>query len=205
MGMWRDRAVPRLTDLALRGEEIDALRAEACTGLHGHVLEVGFGSGLNLPLLPPDVERVSAVEPVDHGWDLSARRRAASRVPVERSGLDGQRLAEPDAAFDSVLVTFSFCTIPDPAAALREIRRVLKPGGSLHFLEHGLAPDPGVARWQRRLEPVQRRVFAGCHLTRDTPQLVGQAGFRIVRLRQEYLPGPRIGRPWAYGSVGAAS
>ena|SRR5689334_18552585 len=204
MGMWSDRFVPRLTDLALRGEEIDTLRAEACTGLRGHVLEVGFGSGLNLPLLPPEVERVSAVEPADHGWDLSARRRGRSRVPVVRSGVDGQRLTEPAEAFDSVLVTFSFCTIADPAAALREIRRVLRPGGSLHFLEHGLAPDPAVARWQRRLDPVQRAVFAGCHLTRDTPALVRDAGFEIYRLRQEYLPGPKVGRPWAYGSVGAA-
>ena len=204
MGMWRDRAVPRLTDLVLRGEEIDALRAEACTGLRGHVLEVGFGSGLNLPLLPAEVERVSAVEPADHGWDLSARRRMESPVPVVRSGLDGQRLTEPDAAFDAVLVTFSFCTIPDPAAALREIRRVLKPGGTLHFLEHGLAPDPGVARWQRRLDPVQRTVFAGCHLTRDTPALVQEQGFELDRLRQEYLPGPKVGHPWAYGSVGVA-
>ena len=202
MSWWRDRVVPRLTDVALRGEEIGELRAEACAGLHGDVLEVGFGSGLNLPFLPVEVRRVHAVEPADRGWEISAARRAESRVPVVRSGLDGQRLTEPDSTFDGVLVTFSFCTIPDPSAALDEIRRVLKPGGTLHFLEHGLAPDPGVARWQHRLEPLQSAVFAGCHLTRDTPALARAAGFDVVDLRQEYLPGPRLGRPWAYGSVG---
>ncbi len=103
-----------------------------------------------------------------------------------------------------MLTTFSLCTIPDAAAALAEVRRVLRPGGTLHFLEHGLAPDPGVARWQRRLEPVQRRVFGGCHLTRDVPALIAGAGFEVVELDQRYLPGPRVGRPWAYGSRGVA-
>jgi SAM-dependent methyltransferase len=204
MGTWRDRAVPRLTDWALRGPDIDELRAEVCAGLSGEVLEVGFGSGLNLRFLPPAVRRVSAVEPADTGWQLSARQRAQTSVPVQRTGLDGQVLEEPDDRFDSALVTFSLCTIPDPALALTEIARVLRPRGTLHFLEHGLAPDPGVARWQRRLEPLQSAVFAGCHLTRDPPALVRAAGFEVVRLRQEYLPGPRIGRPWTYGSVGAA-
>ena len=205
MGTWSDRAVPRLTDWALRGPDIDALRAEVCTGLTGDVLEVGFGSGLNLRFLPAAVERVSAVEPADTGWRLSERRREQASVPVQRTGLDGQVLEEPADRFDSALVTFSLCTIPDPARALSEIARVLKPGGTLHFLEHGLAPDPGVARWQRRLEPLQSAVFAGCHLTRDTPALVRAAGFDVLELRQEYLPGPRVGRPWAYGSVGVAA
>jgi SAM-dependent methyltransferase len=204
MGMWRDRAVPRLTDWALRGPDIDELRAEVCAGLTGEVLEVGFGSGLNLRFLPAAVAGVSAVEPADAGWRLSERRRKQTSVPVQRTGLDGQVLAEPADLFDSALVTFSLCTIPDPALALSEIARVLKPGGTLHFLEHGLAPDPKVARWQRRLEPLQSAVFAGCHLTRDTPALVRAAGLDVLELRQEYLPGPRAGRPWSYGTVGVA-
>ena len=204
MGMWRDRAVPRLTDWALRGPDLDELRAEVCGGLTGEVLEVGFGSGLNLRFLPAAVAQVSAVEPADAGWRLSERRREQASVPVQRTGLDGQVLAEPADRFDSALVTFSLCTIPDPALALSEIARVLRPGGTLHFLEHGLAPDPGVARWQRRLEPLQSAVFAGCHLTRDTPALVRAAGFDVLELRQEYLPGPRVGRPWSYGTVGVA-
>ena len=204
MSWWSERVVPHLTDRALDNDEINALRAEACAGLTGRVVEIGFGSGLNLRHLPPEVTSVSAVEPADAGWALSEARRVRSDVPVERSGLDGQALAEPAGSFDSALVTFSLCTIPDAAAALAEVRRVLRPGGRLHFLEHGLAPDAGVVRWQHRIEPLQRRVFAGCHLTRDVPGLVADSGLDVDDVRAEYAPGPRAMRPWSYGYVGRA-
>lgn len=204
MGFWTERVVPHLTDVSLRSPEIGERRAEACRGLQGRVLEIGFGSGLNLRHLPPEVTSVSAVEPSDVGWAISERRRARTTVPVQRTGLDGEALAEPDAAFDAVLVTFSLCSIPDPAAALAEVRRVLVPGGRLHFLEHGLSPDPGVARWQARLEPVQRRVAGGCHLTRDVPALVRGAGLEVEEVHSAYLPAPRLARPWAYGYLGRA-
>jgi ubiquinone/menaquinone biosynthesis C-methylase UbiE len=204
MGVWADRVVPRLTDKALSNDEVGELRAATCAGLHGRVLEIGFGSGLNLPHYPPEVTSISAVDPADTGWALSERRRARSAVPVERTGLDGQRLEAPDASYDAVLSTFTLCTIPDAAAALEEVRRVLGPGGSFHFVEHGLAPDDSVVAWQHRLEPLQKRVFAGCHLTRDIPALVTAAGLEITMLEQRYLPGPRIGRPWSYGYLGRA-
>lgn len=204
MSWWSDRVVPHLTDVALRTDEIGELREESCRGLHGRVLEIGFGSGLNLRFYPAAVTSVAAVEPSDIGWKLSEERRARTDVPIHRSGLDGQHLAEEDDSFDSALVTFSLCTIPDPALALSEVRRVLKPGASLHFLEHGLAPDPGVVRWQHRLDPVQKRVFAGCHLSRDIRGLVSGAGLDVEELRTEYLPGPRVMRPWAYGYLGRA-
>ncbi len=204
MGIWTDRVVPHLTDRALGAPEIAELRAQVCAGLRGRLLEVGFGSGLNLQHLPREVASVSAVEPADAGWALSQRRRASTGVPVERTGLDGQLLTEPADSFDSALVTFSLCSIPDAAAALREVRRVLKPGGRLHFLEHGLAPDDSVARWQRRLDPMQGRVFAGCHLTRDIPTLVVDAGLSLVDVRAEYQPGPKVMRPWIYGYLGRA-
>lgn len=204
MSIWSDKVIPHLTDRALRTPEIGELRAEACTGLTGRIVEIGFGSGLNLQHLPAAVESVSAVEPADAGWALSERRRAHTDVPVHRTDLDGQALSEPDATFDSALVTFSLCTIPDPAAALREVRRVLRPGGRLHFLEHGLAPDEGVARWQRRLDPVQRRLFVGCHLSRDIPALISGAGLTVEHVRTEYLSGPRAMRPWTYGYLGRA-
>jgi len=125
-------------------------------------------------------------------------------VPIERVGLDGQRLEAEDASFHAALSTFTLCTIPDGPEALREVRRVLLPGGSLHFLEHGLAPTPGVVRWQKRMEPFQKRIAGGCHLTRDVPALVRDAGFEVVELTEEYLPGPSPSKPWAYVYRGRA-
>lgn len=204
MGWWTERVVPRLTDASLSMDEVSELRVDACRGLHGRVLEIGFGSGLNLPHLPPEVTAVAAVEPSELGWSRSAARRSSSAVPVERIGLDGQEIAASDGSMDAALVTFSLCTIPYPERALAEVRRLLAPGGQLHFVEHGLAPDPGVVRWQRRLEPLQRLVCGGCHLTRDVPRLLEGSGFDVVRLDERYLPGPRVGRPWTYGYLGVA-
>src|SRR5947207_2197277 len=147
MGFWTDRVVPRITDRALSTAEVMEMRTLVCAGLRGRVLEIGFGSGLNTGAYPAEVDRVDAVEPSDLGWALSAVRRAGSRVPVERVGLDGQRLAAEDGQYDAVLSTFTLCTIPDVDRALAEVARVLRPGGALHFLEHGLAPDGGVERW----------------------------------------------------------
>lgn len=197
--VWDERVVPRLTDLSLRSHEIGELREATCSGLSGRVLELGFGSGLNVRWYPPEVTSVTAIEPSDLGWQLSERRRARSDVRIERAGLDGQRLDLPDDSHDSALVTFSLCTIPDPLRALREARRVVRDGGRLHVLEHGLAPEESVRRWQRRLEPLQRAVAGGCHLTRDIPGLVQAAGWHVEDVEQSYLPGPRVSRPWTYG------
>ncbi len=196
--VWSEQVVPRLTDLSLRGHEIGELRGRVCVDLTGRTLEVGFGSGLNIRWYPPEVSAVSAVEPSDVGWRLSERRRGRSAVEIERVGLDGQHLDLPDASHDSALVTFSLCTIPDPDLALQEIRRVLRPGARLHLLEHGLAPDDDVRRWQRRLEPVQRRVAGGCHLTRSLPVLLAANGWAPEWSEECYLPGPTLGRAWAY-------
>lgn len=190
--------VPRLVDISLRGQEIGEVRGETCRGLRGRLLEIGFGSGLNVRWYPPEVASVRAVEPSDVGWAMSERRRARSAVRIERSGLDGQRLDEPDDSLDCALSTFTLCTIPDVTAALAEVRRVLRPEGVFQVLEHGLAAEPGVARWQRRLEPVQKRIAGGCHLTRDIPALVEAAGFTIQDAESAYLPGPSISRPWGY-------
>ena len=141
---------------------------------------MGFGSGLNVPYYPATVTAVAAVEPSDTGWKLAAGRRAATSLAVERTGLDGQSLPLDDASCDAALSTFTLCTIPDVHAALGEIRRVLKPGAALHFLEHGLAPDEPVRRWQHRLDPIQQRVFGGCHLTRPIADLLTGAGFTIT-------------------------
>ena len=197
MGWWEAHVVPRLVDVTCGQQPIMDLRREVCEGLTGRVVEVGFGSGLNLGVLPTAVTSVDAVEPSDLAWKRSAKRRADSRVPVDRVGLDGEDLDARDAAYDSALITFSLCTIPDPGRALREVRRVLRPGGALHFAEHGAAPEENVRRWQRRLEPVQRRVAGGCHLTRDPVALVEAAGFQTHDVAQYYLaPGP--GKPFGF-------
>jgi SAM-dependent methyltransferase len=197
--VWDERVVPRLTDVSLRSREIGRLREPTCAGLVGRVLEIGFGSGLNIRWYPREVSSVTAIEPSDVGWEISARRRARTSLPIERAGLDGQRLDLPDDSHDSALVTFSLCSIPDPLLALQEARRVVRDGGRLHALEHGLAPEESVRRWQRRLEPVQRAVAGGCHLTRDIPALVTAAGWRVEEREQAYLPGPGFARPWTYG------
>ena len=206
MGIWNDRVLPHLVDASLRSHDVGELRARVCAGLHGEVLEIGFGSGLNARFYPSAVSRVSAVEPSDVAWRLSAPRRERSAAPITRSGLDGQRLTEADDSHDAALVTFTLCTIADPGLALREVRRVVRPGGRLHFLEHGLAPEPGVRRWQQRHEPVQRRLAVGCHLTRDVPEMLREAGWAIDpgRFEQTYLDGPAASRPWTFVSLGVA-
>ncbi|WP_340538462.1 class I SAM-dependent methyltransferase [Nocardioides sp. GXZ039] len=201
MRVWDERVVPWIVDRALRGREIGELRAEICAGLSGEVIELGFGSGLNLRHLPPAVTRIDAVEPSDRGWELSARRRDRESTPVRRIGLDGQHLAAPDDSYDHALCTFTLCTIPDPALALREVRRVLRPGGTLAVLEHGLAPTSRMAAWQRRIDPLQRRVAGGCHLSRDVRGLLDAAGFDTATIRTDYLPeGPHS--PWNFGYRG---
>jgi SAM-dependent methyltransferase len=199
MGVYRDRVLPRLIDRACRTPELAEWRTGVTKGLAGRVVEIGFGSGLNLRHYPPEVDVVLAVEPAAVSRRLAARREAQSGVRVEHVGLDGEELALADASVDCALSTFTLCTIPDIERALSELRRVIKPGGRFHFLEHGLAPEPGVARWQRRLEPLQKRVAGGCHLTRDIPRLVRAAGFELEALEQRYAQGPR---PWSWFSSG---
>ena len=203
MGFWARQVTPRLV-AANESDAIVDLRRRACAGLHGEVVELGFGSGNNVGLYPDAVTRVVAVEPSDVGWRLGEKRRAASSVPVVRGGLDGQHLDLPDDSADAVLSTFTLCTIPDVAAALAEVRRVLRPGGALHFLEHGIAPEEGVRRWQRRLEPLQKRAFDGCHLTRPIDRIVAESGLELVEVDRAYAPLPKLMRPWAFGYLGRA-
>ncbi|HWL37634.1 MAG TPA: class I SAM-dependent methyltransferase [Frankiaceae bacterium] len=188
MGIWSTHVVPRIVDKALAGPQERAVRERVCAGLRGDVLEIGFGSGHNLPYLPPSVTSLAAVEPSGVGVRLAAERLAESPVPVTFAGLDGQRIEADDESYDAVLSTWTLCTIPDVRAALAEVRRVLRPGGTFHFAEHGLAPDDGVATWQRRLDPVQKRVAGGCHLSRPIEALVRDAGFGEVRVERYYQP-----------------
>ncbi len=191
MGFYGDQVLPRFIDVVMSRGELTPIRARVAASLDGDVLEVGFGSGLNVPHYPPAVNRVQAVDPATVGRKLAAKRIAGSSVPVEYVALDGQALSLPSASVDHVLTTWTLCSIPDVDRALSEIRRVLRPGGLFHFVEHGRSPDPKVAGWQDRLTPFQRRVAGGCHLNRPIDQLVLRSGLELVRLENYYAKGRR--------------
>jgi SAM-dependent methyltransferase len=196
--------LPRLIDVACSDGSTGRWREQICADLSGEVLEFGFGSGTNLRHYPSGVDRVLAVEPSDLAWRRASRAVAGFARPVERIGLDGASVALADASVDAVVSTYTMCTIPDLGPALAEARRVLRPGGRLHFVEHGLSPDAEVRDRQRRWEPRWSRVAGGCHLTRDIPDLVGAAGFEVEDLDQFYMPGPSMSRPFGWLSVGRA-
>lgn len=191
VGCYQDHVLPRITNVLLSNREFKRVRERVAAGLSGEVLEVGFGSGLNVPCYPNHLRRVLAVDPATVGRKLAAKRLAASTVPVEYVGLDGQNLALDSDSVDHVLLTWTMCTIPDVEQALNEMRRVLRPGGQLHFAEHGLSPDPKVAHWQHRLNPLQQKWAGGCNLDRPIDQLVTGAGFEMTRLDNFYVKGPK--------------
>lgn len=191
MNFYETQVLPRVIDVVLRGRQFTTLRARAAAGLDGEVLEVGFGSGLNVAHYPPVVKQVWAVDPATVGRKLAAKRVATSPVPVGYVGLDGEDLPLGDASVDHVLCTWTLCTIPDVGRALGEIRRVLRPGGAFHFVEHGRSPEARVARWQDRLTPIQQRIAGGCHLNRPIERLVADAGLEVTRMENSYLHGPR--------------
>lgn len=202
VGFYRERVLPHLIDRVCAAPAIRPWRDEVAAGLTGRVVEIGFGSGLNQRHYPASVDLVLAVEPAAVARRLAERHAGPGAVPVEHVGTDGRSVPLDDASCDSALCTFTLCTVPEPLVVLGELRRVLRPGGRLHFLEHGLAPEPSVARWQRRLDPWQARLADGCHLTRDPVAMVEHAGFRLERHRQAFARGPK---PWSWFTAGVAA
>jgi SAM-dependent methyltransferase len=193
MGIYRDRVFPRVLNTFMDNEETRRHRDRVCRGLAGDVVEIGFGTGLNAPHLPDTVTRVRAVEPLPRAVELARDRIERSPVPIDIAGLDGQRLPFDDDSADAVLSTWTLCSIPDAVAAIREIRRVLRPGGALHFIEHGRSPDEKVRQWQDRLNGLQQRVACGCNINRDIPGLIEAGGLDVDRLETFYTRGePKI-------------
>lgn len=198
---WERRILPRVIEVTCSERLTGRWRAQVCAGASGEVLEVGFGSGTNLAHYPDVVARIDAVEPSDLAWERAQDVVAAFGRPVRRIGLDGAALGLDDASVDAVVSAYTMCTIPHLEAALAEFRRVLRPGGALHFVEHALSPDSRVAGWQQRIQPVWGRVAGGCHLNRDVPALVRAAGF-AVEVDAFYAPGPAASKPFGWMTVG---
>ena len=195
MGFYSTHIVPRFIDKALGTPAMQQGRDAVAAGLSGTVLEIGFGSGLNVASYPPEIELVYAVEPALTARKIAVPRIAASPIPIQYAGLHGETVALDDNSCDGALCTFTLCTIPGVEQALAELRRVIKPGGRFHFLEHGLAPDAKTQTWQRRLDPLEKRLADGCHLTRDPVELVKAAGFELEFVHSEYTKGPK---PWVF-------
>lgn len=192
IGRWYEQhLLPYLIDFACGIGPVTRQRRKVVPLASGRVLEIGIGTGRNLEHY--DKPRIGArLTGLDPGLHRLARKRAAKQgIEVELVELSAERIPFDDAAFDTVLVTYSLCTIPDPVAALHEMRRVLRPGGRLVFCEHGLAPDASVQAWQHRLTPAWSRIAGGCQLDRDVPALLREAGFVCDDLQTTYLPGPR--------------
>ncbi|MDH1681342.1 class I SAM-dependent methyltransferase [Pseudomonas chengduensis] len=202
MGLYDRHILPHLIDFACGMGAVMKARSQLVPQARGRVLEIGIGSGLNLSFYDPQrVEVVVGVDPSAEMQALARDRAARCQVPVEMIALELGQIQAADASFDDIVCTFTLCTIPDAIAALREMRRVLKPGGRLLFCEHGLAPDLPVVRWQKRLTPLWKPLAGGCHLDRDIPALIEAGGFHIRQLETGYLKGPRpmthVYRGWA--------
>ncbi len=200
--LYERHLLPHLIDYACGMGAVMKTRAQVVPLAEGEVLEIGIGSGLNLSFYDPArVRRIVGVDPSADMQKLARQRAEQISIPVEMIALELGQIQAEDARFDSIVCTFTLCTIPDAVAALREMRRVLKPGGKLLFSEHGLAPDASVVRWQNRLTPVWKPLAGGCHLNRDIPALLEAGGFTIGQLETSYLKGPRpmtwVYRGWA--------
>lgn len=193
MGFYADHVFPRLMELCMGTRKFQEQREQALASVHGNVLEIGFGTGLNLPHYPKDVTWLTALDPAIRLQKTVAQRSAELPFPVQLLHLSAEKLPLEDGRFDCVVSTWTLCTIPDALGALREVQRVLKPGGKFVFLEHGRSDDEKVAKWQDWLNPIQRIIACGCNLNRPIDALIRQAGLRLDLLDRFQLPGiPRI-------------
>jgi len=198
---YEQRVLPLLVDRAMRQRPLEPFRREVVPPARGRVLEVGVGSGLNLPLYGHAVDALLGLDPSSRLLSMARRRVRPGGAPLRLLQASATDLPLADGSVDTVILTWTLCSIPDPVAALREMRRVLAPGGALRFVEHGLSPLPRVRSWQKKLTPIWRRFAGGCHLDRKVDELLREAGFEISELRTEYAAGPR---PLTYMYTGCA-
>jgi len=194
MGFYDKHILPRFINCACGARPVMKQREKVVPRASGTVLEIGIGTGLNLPYYDPaKVDRLIGLDPSEESWKLAGERAAHLDFEVEFIGLPGEQIPLDDNSVDTVLVTFSLCTIPDPVSALRGMARVLRPEGNLYFCEHGCAPDPTVRKWQDRIDPLWGKIAGGCHLNRDIPAILGAGGFNVAELHTAYIPGtPRF-------------
>ena len=203
MGFYEKHVLPRVINCACGTKPIRKQREKVVPRAGGTVLEIGIGTGLNLPFYDAGrVERLIGLDPSEKSWELAGKRAAHLDFDVEFIGLPGEQIPLEEDSVDTVLVTYSLCTIPDPVSALQGMARVLRRGGELIFCEHGEAPDDGVRRWQERVNPLWCRLLGGCNLNRDIPGLLRAGGFDIVDMESMYLPGtPRFAGYNLWGSA----
>jgi ubiquinone/menaquinone biosynthesis C-methylase UbiE len=201
MSFYEHWVLPPLLDLVMRQRQLEKYRRDVVAGARGRVLEIGVGSGLNLLLYGKETEIIIGLDPSERLLSMAQRRAAEAGVPADLILGSATNIPLKNASMDTVVMTWTLCSISDPLSALREMRRVLKPGGALLFVEHGLSPEPAVERWQHRLTPLWRNIAGGCHLDRKVDNLIRAAGFEISKLRNEYAHGPR---PMTYMYEGRA-
>ena len=193
MGFYEKHILPRCLDKACGIGPISKQRQKVVPQATGIVLEIGIGSGLNLPFYNPDrVTKIIGVDPDEHIWKRSEKRRVKTAIDIERIGLSGEDIPLDSNLADSVVVTYSLCTIPEPVKALKEMTRILKPSGKIFFVEHGKAPDENVHKWQNRIDPLWGKIAGDCHSGRNIPQLFRQADLTLETLEQSYIPGPKV-------------
>jgi len=191
MGFYSDIIMPRLCDFAMRNKQLVPFRERVIGAAEGRVLEIGVGSGMNLPFYRPPVREILALEPAPQLVTMARSASRATSMPVRFLEASAEAIPLDKYSVDTIVTTWTLCSIPQAARALADMRRVLRPGGKLLFVEHGLAPDEGVRRWQDRLTPVWRCISGGCHLNRPIRSMIEGAGFHLDRIETGYMPGPK--------------
>ncbi len=197
---WYERTVlPKLIEAGCGQGPLMKLRSQYVPQAQGKVLEIGIGTGLNLEFYDKEQVQLTGLDPAQELTGLAQERAQSLDLPIELLGLSGEAIPAEDHTFDHLVCTWTLCSIPNVEVALGEMFRVLKPAGKLFFIEHGASPDAGVAKWQRRIEPLWKRIAGGCHLTRKADELIGNAGFDIASQTAEYLPGPKFAAYMTHG------